>query len=70
MATVAILNFSDGTVTIGELPNNIKQSEDVAKWIMEELGMRINDVYFMTSDNMKLDIDTQSIKCNFDFYTF
>jgi hypothetical protein len=67
MATVAILNYSDSTVTVRELPNHLEQYEEIEDWIESELGMRINDIYFMSSDNMKINIDVHNVSQSIEF---
>ena len=67
MATVAILNYSDGTVTVRELPNNVEQSDEIEEWIESDLGMNSNDVYYMISDNMQINIDVHNVSQSIEF---
>jgi hypothetical protein len=67
MAQIAILNYSDGTVTVRELPNHVEQSDEIEEWIQSELGMRINDVHYMSSDNMKINIDVDNVSQSIEF---
>ncbi len=67
MATVAILNYSDGTVTVRELPHHIEQSDEIEEWIESDLGMNSNDVYYMISDNMKINIDVHNVSQSIEF---
>ena len=67
MSQVAILNYSDGTVTVRELPNHICDCEEIEEWIEAELGMRVNDVHYMSSDNLKINIDVHNVSQSIEF---
>jgi hypothetical protein len=67
MSQIAIFNYSDSTVTVRELPNHICDCEEIEEWIESELGMRINDVHYMSSDNLKINIDVHNVSQSIEF---
>jgi hypothetical protein len=48
------MNYSGATINFYDLPTNVRQSEEVECWIVENTEHRLSDIHYMTGEEIEV----------------